>query len=351
MNAAIKYSFFAALAVAALMFGTGPGDPMLDPTTASLGLLAVGQMSPGQVRVIDPILSNVARGYRDPNRIANMLFPRVPVQVSGGQIIEFGKEAFRRYNMRRTPGANTLRVQLGYLGKPFALVQDSLEGKVPFEHQRDASRVPGVDMGSRAVRTVMSIIERGLEIDAAEVALDSNNYDASHVDTLTGTDQWSDDGSNPGQQIRDYKEVIRSSIGVNPNTLMLGQTVFNAAAEHPTIKEQFKYTSADSITAEMLMRYFQVERLAIGQEIYWDDDNETMVDVWGDFALLAYVPANASSNEEPSYGYTYMMEGHPIVEEPYQDRNAKSWIYPTTLERSPEIVGKDAGFLIQDLVA
>jgi len=102
-------------------------------------------------------------------------------------------------------------------------------------------------------------LERGLEIDAAEVALDSNNYDASHVDTLSGTDQWTDPGSDPLAQVKDWKETVRGSIGVEPNTLMLPQKVFNAATVHDTIKNQFKYTSADSLTAEMLMRYFQID--------------------------------------------------------------------------------------------
>src|SRR5690606_25974123 len=70
------------------------------------------QMTPQQVRVVDPVLSQVALGYRHPEHVGMALFPRVPVQVSGGQILEFGKESFRLYNSLRAPGAATKRVQL-----------------------------------------------------------------------------------------------------------------------------------------------------------------------------------------------------------------------------------------------
>jgi hypothetical protein len=41
----------------------------------------------------------------------------------------------------------------------------------------------------------------------------------------------------------------------------------------------------------------------------------------------------------------------PIVEEPYQDRNIRSWVYQIVDEVSPVIAGADAGFLIQNAVA
>ncbi|PND29710.1 hypothetical protein C1I89_33255, partial [Achromobacter pulmonis] len=127
-------------------------------------------MNTRQVRVIDPILSNVAQGYTHPERVGFTLFPRVPVKQRGGQIIEFGRDSFKRYTTRRAPGANTKRVQFGYEGKPFALVQDALEGKVPWEHMQDAAQVPGIDLGTEATNEVMEILSLALEIEQAEIA-------------------------------------------------------------------------------------------------------------------------------------------------------------------------------------
>ena len=103
-----------------------------------------GQMTPGQVRVVDPILSEHARGYRQAQLVATALFPFADVAAYGGQVIEFGKESFKIYNAKRAPGANTKRIRFGYEGKPYAIVPSALEAPVPREHMRDASQVPGI---------------------------------------------------------------------------------------------------------------------------------------------------------------------------------------------------------------
>jgi hypothetical protein len=97
----------------------------------------------------------------------------------------------------------------------------------------------------------------------------------------------------------------------------------------------------------MLAAIFDVERVIVGKAVV-SDDKGAMTDVWGNNTVLAYVPTTPSGMEEPSYGYTYTMEGHPLVEQPYYDNNAKSWIYPVTYERAAVIAGVTSGFLIQN---
>ena len=58
-----------------------------------------------------------------------------------------------------------------------------------------------------------------------------------------------------------------------------------------------------------------------------------------------------SSRGTPSYGYTYQLSGSPLVEEPYYDRNAKSWIYPVTRVEAPVMASASAGYLITNAVA
>ncbi|RMG58801.1 MAG: hypothetical protein D6717_02375 [Gammaproteobacteria bacterium] len=300
-----------------------------------------------QVRVIDPVLSNVAQGYRHPELVGHALFPRVPVQVSGGQVLEFGRESFRLYNARRAPGANTRRIEFGYLGKPFALVQDALEGKVPFEHLRDANRAPGVNLGTRAVNGVMRALSLALEKEQADIARNPANYDANHVIDLAAA-KWTDDANNPNKDLDTGKTAIADTIGIEPNTLVLSRAAFYAAKNNANVVNRFKYTSKESITAEMLANLWDLERVVVGKAISFDDAGNSTA-LWGADAVLAYVPESPSGMEEPSYGYTYTMEGHPIVEQAYQDRNAKSWIYPVTYERAPVLSGMTAGYLLQNV--
>jgi len=72
-------------------------------------------------------------------------------------------------------------------------------------------------------------------------------------------------------------------------------------------------------------------------------------DVWGNDVVLAYTNISSDPNvEEPSFGYTYAIEGHPLVEQPYWDPNSKSWIYGVSFDNTPVLSGITAGYLIQD---
>lgn len=300
-----------------------------------------------QVRVIDPILTTVVQGYTNMEFVGDALFPPVPVQVSGGQILEFGKEAFRLYSARRAPGSATKRIQFGYLGKPFALKNDALEAPVPREFLRDANVVPGVDLGTRAVNTVMRSLSLAKEVEQAGLALDPNNYDGTHKIALAGASKWSDPTSLPITQIDSYREAIRSSTGMYPNTLLLSAVAFNALKNNPSVIDRIKYVQAGIITADLLASLLNLQKVVVGAAVS-SDDAGTFGDVWGNNAVLAYTPMGPSTMEQPSYGYTYTMEGHPLVEVPYYENNSKSWIYGVGYERAPVLSGITSGFLIQN---
>ena len=307
-----------------------------------------GNQTTAQARVVDPVLSNVAQGYKHVEHVGSILFPRVPVFVRGGQIIEFGRESFRRYNARRSPGAATKRVEFGHLGKPYALFQDALEGKVPREHMDDASQVPGIDLGSRAVNGVMSIMSLGLEIEQASIATDANNYDANHKVALVGNQVWTDQAnSDPIGDIDTGREAIRASVGLYPNTALLSAKAFTAAKKHPAVLDRFKFTSSDSVTPAMLANLWDIERVVVGKAVVFEDD-DSATDVWSNGVVLAYTSLGSIGAEEPSYGYTYTLNGHPLSEPTYWDSNAKSWIYPITYERAPVLSGITAGYLIEN---
>ncbi len=136
-------------------------------------------MNPSEARVVDPVLTDIARGYTNQQRVGRVLFPRVEVAQRGGQILQFGKEAFRKLNMRRAPGAETQRISFGYEGDPYVLVQDSVDVPLLREIMQDAQKVPGVDMGKRATNLAMDQMTLGLEIEQAQLASRLNRH-SSH---------------------------------------------------------------------------------------------------------------------------------------------------------------------------
>jgi hypothetical protein len=316
----------------------------------------MSQQTPGQARVIDPILSGYARGYRQRSLIASALFPNATVAIYGGQIIEFGKESFRLYSSKRAPGATTKRIEFGYEGKPYAIVPSALEATVPRELMRDASRVPGIELGSRAVSTVLRSLLLEHEKACADIATNAANYDAGHKVTLAGASSWTNPASKPIEDVLAAREAIRSTVGVYPNTLMIPATIWSALKTNKSLVERANTSALQVVTLDMLKNLFEVRNIAVGEAVI-ADAGKTFGDVWGKSCVLAYVPENgadsgstdAGNAEEPSYGYTYVIEGMPLVEQPYYDNGAKSWVYGVSYDNTPVLSGMEAGFLIQSV--
>lgn len=305
-----------------------------------------------QTRVVDPILSQHARGYRRPGNVAKKLFPVAFVPAYGGQVIEFGKEAFRLYNAARAPGSNTKRIDLGYAGKPYAIVPRALEAKVPRERLRDATQVPGIDLASRAVNVVLGALETEHEYNSAQIARNPANYDANHKVALVGTDRWTGNASDPSEDVANACEAVRKSIGVRPNLVVLSPSAFAACQFNAKILDRIKYTGRDSVTTQILATLWNVKEVIVGEAVVATGQNDDFGDIWGNDVIVAYVAPEGgdggANNEEPSYGYTYAIEGMPSVENAYWDENSKSWIYGVSNDATPVLSGMTAGYLIQN---
>ena len=307
------------------------------------------QMTNAQARVVDPILSEVARGFKHNDMIAGVLFPRVNVGQRAGKIITFGREDFKLYQSKRAPGQNTKRISYGYAGSPYALQDDSLEGVLPTENMQEATAVPGIDLGRITLMKVDRTMVLGYEYAAAQVARNAASYSAGNKTALTGTARWDTTTSTPITDVIAAKEAIRAKIGRYPNVMELSPKAFLYLAEHASIRDKIKYVSAESITVQMLAKIFDIDTVVVGKAVFLDDSN-VQTDVWGSDVVFAYVDVSGLADAgSPSAFYGYNLTGMPAAEEPYYDRNTKSWIYPFTRVEAPVMAGStgDGAFLMQ----
>lgn len=310
-------------------------------------------MNANQARVVDPILSNHARGYSQAGFIGDLLMPLVNMPTRAAKRIEFGRESFRRYKVVRAPGSAIARIQVGYEGRPVALIQRALGATTPLEHVDEAAAVPGIDLLTENVNAVLDVIQLDREISQAEAARDASKYAASNKETLSGTDQWTNAQSQPDVQISEAKEVIRKRTGRRARTLALAASAAAAAKVHPRAIARFatKSNASPVISDEMLAQFFDVDQVLVGDAIYDNEDSSQSFDVWGGDAILAFVPGKGQAGMRvPAFGYTYRLNGHPFVQPADFDKSTRSWHNDCFDEWSPEIVGADAGFLFQSAV-
>lgn len=311
----------------------------------------MSQMTPAQARVIDPILTAVARGYESQqNLIHEVLFPCIDVVARGGTIISFGREAFQVIDTRRAPGSDTKSIQIGYSGGKYALVDNRLMGKVPVENLEEANAVPGIDLAGNTIRVVQDNMALEREQHAATLARAAGSYGSGNKTTLSGGNLWTDPASNPFAIVEAAKEAVRKKIGKRPNFMELGPTVLSALRIHPKVLDRMS-TASDRppATIVQLQALFEIAQIMEGGAIV--DTNGTFSDIWGNDAIVAYtIPKSLADRGSQSYGYTYCLKDRPIVEMPYWDASKASWMYPVSDASQVIMTSADSGYLIKNAV-
>lgn len=312
-------------------------------------------MTPAEIRLKqNPILSSLMLGMGQGTMIAESLFPRLPQALSSVLLPKLGDERLRRYNLRRAPGAATKRIDIKYEGQIYTVEQHAVDVPIPRELLREADESRKLNVGNYleisriAMVTAMDVLGLAYELAAAELATNAGTYAAGHVLALAGGTKWSASTGTPVTDIRAASDVIRKKIGKRPNTLTLSADAFTAITGNAEVKGYSPSTTLGPATLDQLKTIFNVPNIDVGDAI-WLDNNDVGQDVWGNNAILAYVPNIGGNGElslaEPGFGFTNVLEGHPFAETPYYEPGSKSWVYGATFERKPNVAYSTAGFL------
>ncbi|MFD2645128.1 hypothetical protein [Pseudomonas japonica] len=299
-----------------------------------------------KLRVVDPVLTNLARGYRNAQFIGEALFPIAFMDKEAGVIPLFGKEAFELYDTERA-----LRAQSNIMspddvdGLDVVLREHDIAYPVDYREQSEAM----FDAEVRASRRVVDIIDLRREVACAKLAQNPGTYLAGAKVTLAGSSQWSNGGGDPVQDVERGKEVIRSRIGVRPNTMTMGASVYASLKFHPKLQEALGSNERKLITLEHLKALFGIPEIHIGEALA---NVGAVGDVWSDSLQLAYVTkpqgGTQASYEDPSFGYTLRRKGMPEIDT-FDASGGKLHYVRNTDIYKPVVVGADAGYLISDV--
>lgn len=306
----------------------------------------------------NPILTSLLLGMGQGTFVAEQLFPRLPQALSGVMLAKLGDERLKKYALRRAPGAKTKRVDISYEGKVYTVNQSSVEVPIPRELIREADESRRLNVGAHldvsriAMTTANDILLLDYELEVAALATATGTYASGHVLALTGGTKWSAETGTPVTDIEAAGEIIRKKIGKRPNKLTLSADAFIAIKHNIEVKSNLSDTHTGPATLEQLKTILNVAEIVVGDAI-WKDESAFGTDVWGNNAILAYVPKIGGSGAdislaEPGFGFTNVLEGHPFAETPYYEPSEKSWIYGATFEKQPNVAYNTAAFLFQN---
>ncbi len=298
------------------------------------------------LRVVDPVLTTLSRGYSNAQLVADALFPFVSVEKESGKIPQFGKEAFKIYNTERALRANSNRISPeGRTTIDFVLEEHDLE--YPIDYRESEEDI--FPLEEHATMVVTEGIRLRHEKKCADLAQTLGNYPTGNKITLSGNSQFTDKtNSDPIGVVENGKDAIRGKIGRNPNTMVVGAATFKALKQHPQLIEKIKYSIKGIITIDLMKEIFEVENIVIGASIYATDAG-TFTDIWLDNITLAYVTRTAAEKRtpyEPSYAYTLRKKNKPEIDK--YDEKGKLRIIRNTDIFMPKIVGAEAAYIIND---
>jgi hypothetical protein len=143
------------------------------------------------------------------------------------------------------------------------------------------------------------------------------DWAGTHFTTgVWGTDStpstlWSASGSDPIGDIEDGKNTILSNTGYLANTLVLSYNAYSILKNHVDVVDRYKYTSAESISPDLMARLFEVDRIFVMKGVF-NSAAEGATASYGQIgdkdALLCYVAPQAGLMTA-SAGYNFVWTG------------------------------------------
>ncbi|HFG0653969.1 TPA: hypothetical protein ACGEY7_004334 [Salmonella enterica] len=308
-------------------------------------------------RVVDPVLTSIARGYKNAAFIGERIFPIVETDKEGVTVPTFGKTAFVEFETQRAVGADSnvlVREKTGSLD----LVLNEHDLAAPVDYCEKAESMFNEE--SKAIRRVTNGVNLKRELYAARLAQDPKVYVQGSVKALAAAERWVGGKGDPIGVIEAGIEAVRNKTGLRPNLMTMGASVMALLKFHPAIQAAIGANERKRITLEILKDLFQVEDVVVGEPVSMasmkdaQDKDKTPSDIWADNLMLHYVgkpqPGTTSADEnEPSFGYTLRRKGMPVADK-YDGVGGKVNYCRYTDIYKVAVVGGDAGYLISNIV-
>lgn len=295
---------------------------------------------------INAYLSEVARGYSNNSFIAESLFPVINSDLEKVDIFEFNKEAFQVYDTERAIRANSNVISpKGFKKHTTTLTEHDLAYPIDYREEEEARKIK---LQVHATNVVTQGLLLKLETQCAALAQDPTKYPATNKIALSGTSQFTHKDSDPVGVIDDAKDAISRQIGQDPNTLVMGQEVWETLKRNEPLKKLIANSTNKIVTLDLLKEFFEVENIVVGKAIYSNAKDE-FERVWGNNIILAYVPKlNARTEYDPAFAYTIRKKDALQIDEYEKEGNKVRYIRATDIY-TPFLVGAEAGYLISNV--
>lgn len=326
-------------------------------------------MNLDQVRVIDPILTQLAQGYKNAEGVATFFGPAVSMNTRAGRTLVFGKEAFAAQSFLRAPGTNIQKIQNEFGTRSFALRQEAISWEIAEEVAAEAKNgAAQLDLRQYAAKDAANRLMQSWEVTVAGAVTDSTAYETSCVFNLatraSGADQFNQATSDIEVLIDEAKEAVRAQIGTYPNKMVISPDAFNALKRNKRIRDFMQ--RGVLVNEATLANIFGLDEIRVARRLKLNQTSGALENIYNNVAVLFYQPSGATDGfapamdanyGNPAFGYTYTLAGYPIATPERFNIERRVFTGDILVERSFELVGMGqngkvgAGAILTNVVA
>lgn len=300
----------------------------------------------------DKALSDLSVAYRNDRFIADELVPAVPVVHDSDSFYVYSKDNLRDEQSLWAKGARAARVDFEVSTSSYLLERHALEELVLDEDKANADPAIRLEMDATENLTDKILLEK----EKALATLIGTPANWGNLTSLTSTFAWSAATtlSNPILFVDSATSVIAQNSGKMANVMAIDHRTFMTAKEHPSIVDRVKYTSADSITAPMLAKLFNISRLLVAGAIEntaQEGLTDTMAFVWTDLAFIAYMEQSPGLKKPSAlYQFQQRSEGRPFSVFRYREDETEGDVIRVKAKYQMKVVASDCAYLINNTV-
>ena len=303
---------------------------------------------------IDAPLSNLVVGFEPQGLIVNDLYPVINVAKQSDLYYEYTKGDFFRIpeTTARAPKTKGRTVEFSVSSKAYYASNYALVEEMSYEVMANADTP--LKLKEKAARNLTNLLMLDYEVRVADQLTTGSNLGSFS----TPGSLWSSSAagtSDPFGDMQTAKSAIRSTTGLEANTIILGRQVYDALIRHADIIDRIKYVQKGVVTADVLASLFDVDRVLVGNSIKNTGSEglaDSFSDVWGKNCVLAHLTRGADADgRNPSLGYSFRwtnpLFGTPMAVESWDDPDHGNFQY----YQDEKIVAPELGYLWTGAVA
>jgi hypothetical protein len=254
-------------------------------------------------------------------------------------------------NMERAPRSETAVIDITESSSTYTVTEYSLGMLV--DDRTIANQDQPFNVLMDATNALTRIIMLNREKKQADQLLSATVFSGYTAALTANTTMWDAESSTPWNQADDARESIRQSSLIKMNKCAMGPAVWTVLKRHPQMLAYLNgsATQAGMISKQVAASIFEVDEVLVGETAYNTANyaqTASISDVWGKYALFAYVDPNAGLYS-PTLGLTFVLDGMRV--ETYRVPSKRSTMIVVTDIFAPKVTNAAAGYLYSTVIS